>query len=181
MHDLIVVGFRGKERASEVLTQLLQLAYDGTLDLFDGVAAHRTDDGRLLIDDSIQPLTREGAGWGAVFGAWLGALITGPFTGGLSVGAAAATTGLAALGVGAIGGAIGAHNAAASKESHGISDEFVREVGGMIQPGDSAVFTVLETKNRERVIEKFRGYGGRVLRTSLSPDVVKRLQDSLHS
>ena len=51
----------------------------------------------------------------------------------------------------------------------------------MIQPGDSAVFTVLETKNRERVIEKFRGYGGTVLRTSLSPDVVKRLQDSLHT
>jgi hypothetical protein len=39
MHDLIVVGFRGKDRATEVLAELLQLAYDGTIDLFDGVAA----------------------------------------------------------------------------------------------------------------------------------------------
>jgi len=58
VHELIVVGFHGKERASEVLTQLLQLAYDGTIDLFDGVAARRTDDGRWHIDDSVQPLTR---------------------------------------------------------------------------------------------------------------------------
>jgi len=71
MHDLIVIGFGGKERASAVLTQLMDLAYGGTLDLFDGVAAHRTDDGKLRIDDSIQPLPSESAGLGAVFAAWL--------------------------------------------------------------------------------------------------------------
>jgi len=181
MHDLIVVGFSGKERASEVLTQLLELAYGGSLDLFDGVAAHRTDDGKLRIDDSIQPLPRQRAGWGAVFAAWLGALIAGPFTGGLSVAAAVGVTGAAAAGAGAIGAAVGAHDATTSKEKHGISDEFVKEVGGMIQPGDSAVFAVLETKNRERVIEKFRGSGGTVLRTTLSPDVVTRVQASLEA
>ena len=181
MHDLIVVGFRGKERASEVLTELLQLAYRGRLDLFDGVAAHRTDDGKLRIDDSIQPLPREGAGLGAVFAAWLGALIAGPFTGGLSVAAAVAVTGAAAVGAGAIGGTIGAHDAAVSKEKHGLSDEFVRQVGGMIQPGDSAVFAILEAKNRDRIIETFRGYGGTVLRTTLSPEVVKRVEDSLQA
>jgi uncharacterized membrane protein len=181
MHDLIVVGFRGKERASEVLNQLLQLAYGGTLDLFDGVAAHRTDDGKLRIDDSIQPLPRETAGLGAVFAALLGALIAGPFTSGLSVAAAVGMTGAAAAGAGAIGAAVGAHDAAISKEKHGLSEEFVKEVGRMIQPGDSAVFAILETKNRERVIEAFRGHGGTALRTTLSPDVVKRAQDSLQA
>jgi len=181
MHDLIVVGFRGKERASAVLTQLMDLAYGGTLDLFDGVAAHRTDDGKLRIDDSIQPLPRESAGLGAVFAAWLAALIAGPFTSGLSVAAAAGITGAAAVGAGALGAAVGGHNAATSKEKHGISDEFVKQVGGMIQPGDSAVFAVLEAKNRERVIEEFHGYGGTVLRTTLPPDVVERVQNSLQT
>ena len=181
MHDLIVVGFRGKDRASEVLTQLLQLAYDGTIDLFDGVAARRTDDGRLQIDDSMQPLTREGAGWGAVWGAWLGALIAGPFTSGLSLAAAAATTGLAAAATAGIGATIGASDAATSKSKHGVSDEFVKQVGGMIRPGDSAVFAILEARNRDRVIETFHGYGGTILRTTLSPEITKRVESSLNA
>ena len=181
MHDLIVVGFRGKERASEVLAQLIDLAYGGTLDLFDGVAAHRTDDGKLRIDESIQPLPRQSAGLAAVFAAWLGAVIAGPFTGGLSLAAAVGGTGAVAGGAGAIGSALGAPDATTSQELHGIRDEFVRDVGGMIQPGDSAVFAVLETKNRELVIEKFRRYGGTVLCTSLPPNVVQRVQDTLHA
>jgi predicted Zn-dependent protease len=36
------------------------------------------------------------------------------------------------------------------------------------------VFAVLETKNRERVIEKFRAYGGTVFSTTLLPGVVAR-------
>lgn len=179
MHDLVVVGFHGKERASEVLTKLLQLAYDGTIDLFDGVAAYRTDDGRLKIDDSVQPLRREGAGWGAVWGAWLGALVVGPFTGGLSLAAAAGAIGLAAAGTAGVGATIGAHDAATAKAKHGLSEDFVAQVGGMIQQGDSAVFATLETKQRGRVIEHFRGFGGTVLRTTLPPEVVERVQDSL--
>jgi uncharacterized membrane protein len=179
MHDLIVVGFRGEGRATEVLTELLQLAYDGTIDLFDGVAAHRTDDGRLRIDESIQPLTREGAGWGAIWGVWLGALIVGPFTTGLSLAVAAASTAAAAAGTAGIGAIIGGDNAAMSKAKHGLSEDFVTQVGEMIKSDDSGVFAILETKNRDRVIETFRGYGGTVLRTTLAPDVVKRVQSSL--
>ena len=178
MHDLVVVRFDGKDRASEVLTRLLQLAYDGTIDLFDGVAVHRTDDGKLRIDDSIQPREREGAGWGAFWGAWLGALIVGTFTAGLSVAAAAASTGLAAAASAAAGAVKGAHDSDKSKLENGVTDEFVRQVSGAIQPGDSAVFAVLETKHRDRVIDQFLGYGGTVLRTSLPPDIARRIQES---
>jgi uncharacterized membrane protein len=71
MHQLIVIGFHGKERASEVLKQLPALSYDGTIDLFDAVAAHRSDDGMLQVDDSIQPTTTVGLGFAA------GAAVTG--------------------------------------------------------------------------------------------------------
>ena len=105
---LTVVGFHGKHRASEVLSQLQQLAYDWTLDLKDAVAAYRTDDGRLRVDKSVQPTAKEGAGYGAVIAGVLGALVAAPFTGGLSVAAAAAKIGVGALTAGTVGGAMAA-------------------------------------------------------------------------
>jgi len=73
--NLMVVGFHGKHRASEVLGQVEQLTYDWSLQLKDGVAAYRTDDGRLRIDQSIQPTTKEGAGYGVFIGSMIGALL----------------------------------------------------------------------------------------------------------
>ena len=178
---LTVVGFHGKHRASEVLSQLQQLAYDWTLDLKDAVAAYRTDDGRLRVDKSVQPTAKEGAAYGAVIAGMLGALIAAPFTGGLSVAAAAAKIGVGALTAGTVGGALAADDAEKFKREYGIPDEFVTEVGGMIQPGDSAVFAIVTGANPERVAEQFRGYGGTILRTTLSSPVAERVQDTLRA
>jgi uncharacterized membrane protein len=179
--NLIVVGFHGKHRASEVLGQLEQLTYDWALDLKDAVAAYRTDDGRLRVDQSVQPTTNEGAGYGAFIGSMIGALLAAPFTGGLSAAAAAATVGVGAATVGTAGAAVGADDAESFKREYGISDEFVKEIGGMIQPGDSAVFAVVRGGNPEQVAEKFRGYGGTILRTNLSPKVAERVQQTLRT
>ena len=179
--NLIVVGFHGKQRAAEVLGQLEQLTYDWSLQLKDGVAAYRTDDGRLRIDQSVQPTTKEGAGFGAFIGGMIGALLAAPFTGGLSVAAAATTLGVGAATVGTIGGAFGADDADTFKREYGISDDFVKEVGGMIKPGDSALFAVVRGGNPEQMAEKFRGYGGTILRTSLSPKVAQRVQETIRA
>jgi uncharacterized membrane protein len=179
--NLIVVGFHGKHRASEVLSRLQELAYDWTLDLKDAVATYRTDDGRLRVDKSVQPTVKEGAGYAAVIAGVLGALITAPFTGGLSVAAAATKIGVGALTASTVGGALGADDAEKFKRDWGIPDEFVTEVGGMIQPGDSAVFAIVSGATPERVAEQFRGSGGTILRTSLSPQVAARVQDTLRA
>ena len=179
--NLIVVGFHGKHRASEVLGQLEQLTYDWSLQLKDGVAAYRTDDGRLRIDQSIQPTTKEGARYGVFIGSMIGALLAAPFTGGLSAAAAATALGAGAATAGRIGGAIGYEDADTFKREYGISDDFVKEVGGMIKPGDSAVFAVVRGVNPEQMAEKFRGYGGTILRTSLSPKVAQRVQETIRA
>jgi len=179
--NLIVVGFHGKHRASEVLGQLEQLTYDWSLQMKDAVAAYRTDDGRLRVDQSVQPTTKEGAGYGAFIGGIIGALLAAPFTGGLSAAAAAATLGVGAATAGTVGGAIGAEDADTFKREYGISDDFVKEVGGMIKPGDSAVFAVIRGGNAEQMAEKFRGYGGTILRTSLSPKVAQRVQETIRT
>jgi len=82
---------------------------------------------------------------------------------------------------GSIGGAIGADDADTFKREYGISDDFVKEVGGMIQPGDSAVFAVVRGGNPEQMAEKFRGYGGTILKTTLSPRVAERVQQTLQT
>jgi len=181
MRNLIVVGFKGKHRASEVLGQLEELHEDWVLDLDDAVAAYRTDDGKLRIDQSVNPTTKEGGAMGGVIGAMLGALLAAPFTAGASAAIAATAIGASAVGAGALGAAAGADDAANFKDLYGVSDDFVKQVGGLIQPGDSAVFAEIRTTDPQVVAQHFRGYGGTVIRTTLRPDEAARVQEKIRA
>jgi len=181
MADLIVVGFKkDMYRASEVLNVLQDMNETWAVDLNDAVAAYRDYSGKLRVDQSYQMSTGEGAGWGSLVGMMLGAIIAIPFTGGTS---AAAATAIAAgtLGGGALGAGAGALDASSWKEDFGISDDFVQSVGTLIQPGDSAIFALLRTLDRQRVADAFRGYGGTILSTSLNIDQQARVEATLHS
>ncbi len=179
MADMVVVGFKGTHRAAEVLTELQELDEDWIIDLRDAVAVYRTRDGKLRVDESVQATEKEGAGWGGLLGGILGALIAAPFTGGLSAAAAAGAIGVSTLTLGAAGAVIGGEDAASWKEKYGISEEFVQRVGGMVQPGQSAVFVLARTSEPEAVAERFRGYGGTILRTTLPPAKARKAQETL--
>lgn len=179
MAEIIVVGFEGKHRAAEVLEQLRQLNTN-TLELKDGVAAYRTTDGRLRIDSSLEPTGKEGAAFGGILGGLIGAVLAGPFAAVAAVPAAGAALGVGGATLGAMsGGVIGFDDAATWKDRYGISDDFVKEVGGLIQPGQSAVFVLAHASHPSRVIDQFRGYGGKVLRSALPADVTKNVTDTL--
>jgi uncharacterized membrane protein len=180
MQELIVVGFRGKHRAAEVLEQAQELEFEGEVDLADAVAVYRTDDGKLRLDQSLQMTPKEGGALGGMLGAVLGALLIAPFTVGASAAAAGAAVASSAIGLGTVSAAAGAAEAFEWKGLHGISDDFVRQVGGMVQPGHSAIFALGQTRGKpEAVAEYFRGTGGTILRTTLSPDEAGRLQEVL--
>lgn len=179
MHDLVVVKFPKKGTASVALESCLQLAYDGSIDLFDAVAAYRTDDGRLRIEGSVQPTPREEGTWGAVFGGFLGAILAGAFTAATGFAPAAAAAAVGGLGAGAIGADLGADSAEQAKFKHGLPESFVQQVGGMIRPGDSALFALFDTRRADRALEMFRGYGGTIIKTTLSPERTQRLQAAL--
>jgi uncharacterized membrane protein len=179
MSELIVVGFSGKHRAAEVLDQLQQLDETWTIDLKDGVAAYRRNDGKLRVEQSLSPTGKEGAGFGGALGIILGALLMAPFTAGTSAAVAATAIGLNAAAVGTFGAVAGFDDATDWKEQYGVSDEFVEQVGGMIQPGNSAVFALLHSSDPEMVAKRFAGYGGTVLRTTLKPADAARLAETL--
>jgi uncharacterized membrane protein len=176
MSTLIVVGFKkDMYRASTVLNRLLEMNYDWTIDLHDAVAVYRDYSGKLRVDQSYQLTTGEGAAAGGFFGSLIGltvGAIAAPFTAGASLAAGA-------LGGGAIGAVGGALDAKWWKEDFGIPDDFVDDVGTLVQPGDSAIFALLRTANPALVAEQFSGYGGTVLSSTLTPEQTKKVQSML--
>jgi uncharacterized membrane protein len=180
MAELIVVGFQGTHRAAEVVDQLQQLNAGLTLDLKDGVAVYRTLDGKLRIDRSVYLTTKAETAWGSVLGALVGAVLALPVAAFASVPAAAAALGIGGAAIGATGGAVMAFDDVVKwRENYGVSDEFVKEVGGMLQPGQSAVFVLARATDPAAVTEKFRGFGGKVLRTTLSAEQTRKLEETL--
>ena len=174
MAELVVVGFKkDMYRASEVLNELMGLNDDWVVDLHDAVAAYRDYGGKLRVDQSYQMTTREGAGLGGLVGLMLGAALAIPFTAGASAAAAGAVGGTA------LGAGLGAADASSWKDEFGIPDDFVQRVGALVQPGDSAIFAILRVGNPDVVADKFRGYGGTILRTTLSRDQQAKVEKVL--
>ena len=181
MNELLVVGFEGTHRAREILDTLLELKTASAIDidLEDAVAVYRTASGTLHVDSTMHPTARQGATLAGVIGGLIGALLAMPYTAGVSAVAAAAQASVAAVALGATGAAIGGENASHQKVQVGLSAEFVRQVAGVLQPGQSALFLVAEAPNPERVADRFRGYGGTILRTTVPPAEAKRVQHIL--
>lgn len=179
MEDLIVVTYRNEYSAQENLQTLRTLQSDWLVEIHDAVAVARDADGKLHIQDSYKATPQEGAGWGVLIGMILGGLALVPFT---AVASAAVTaTVMAAGGAGGalIGGLTGAAVATAEKEDNGVSEYFVSEVAANIKRGQSAIFALVESHDPQPVAEYFRGTGGTIIRTNLSPSERWRVQQIL--
>ena len=180
MAELIVVGFKNQMyRASEVLNELLAMNDDWAVDLHDAVAVYRDSNGKLRVDQSYQLTTGQGAALGGMWGMLIGATLAIPFTGGASAAAAAGAIAAGAAGGTALGAGFGAFDAESWKDEFGIPEDFVQEVSVLIQPGDSAIYAILRVGNPDIVADQFKGYGGTILRTTLSPEQEARVQKVL--
>jgi uncharacterized membrane protein len=68
----------------------------------------------------------------------------------------------------------------AKVEGTGIDPKFQDRVRGMLKPGRSALFVVVENVPPDNVVEALRHYGGTVLESSLSKAGERELQEALH-
>jgi uncharacterized membrane protein len=78
----------------------------------------------------------------------------------------------------AIGAGLGALMGKITKS--GIDKSFQDQVRGMLQPGTSALFLMVEKVTPDKAVEGLSKYGGTVLKTSLSRQGESELQDALH-
>ena len=78
----------------------------------------------------------------------------------------------------AVGAGMGALMGKITKS--GIDREFQDQVRGMLKPGTSALFLMVEKVTPDKATEALAQYGGTVLKSSLSKDGEADLQDALH-
>jgi uncharacterized membrane protein len=100
-----------------------------------------------------------GALWGGFWGLLFGLLFFIPFAG-LAIGA----------GMGALFGHLG---------EKGIDKAFQEQVRDHVKPGTSALFLIIEQVTPDKAIAALSQYGGTVIKTSLSDEDTRRLQEAL--
>ena len=62
----------------------------------------------------------------------------------------------------------------------GIDKEFQRQVRDMVKPGTSALFMAVDKLTTDKAIEALSKYGATVLKSSLSEDADRQIQEALH-
>ena len=166
MSELVVVAFKGQDTADQVLNKLRELQKEYLIDLEDAVVVVRDPKGKVRIKQAL-PMVRlgaaSGAAWGGLFGLLVGLFFLNPLLGwvtGLAMGA----------GAGALSGAL---------TDYGINDDFIKGIGKSIEPGTSALFALVRRVNVDKVLPELKGFGGTILRTSLTSEQEQRLKAAL--
>ena len=159
MSDLIAIGYRQEATAEEAADEARRMARDLIIEPDAIAVIVRDKEGKYHVHTSHHPV---GAGttWGMFWGLLFGLLFFIPVFG-MAIDA----------GIGALMGKV-------AKTS--IDKQFQDQVRGMLKPGTSALFLMLEKVTPDKALEAMSKYGGTVLKTSLSKDDEKELQDALH-
>ena len=159
MADLIAIGYDDETTAAAAAEEVKQLAQDLIIEPDAVAVIVRDKDGKYSVTTNHHPVGA-GASWGMFWGLLFGILFFVPVFG-MAVGA----------GLGALMGKV---------EKTGIDKQFQQQVRDMVQPGTSALFLVVEKVTPDKAIEGLSRFGGTVLKSSLSKDAEKEVQDALH-
>ena len=159
MADLIAIGYQDETTAELAASEARRLARDLIIEPDAIAVISRDQEGKFHVHTSHHPVGA-GATWGMFWGLLFGLLFFIPFFG-LAIGA----------GMGALMGKI---------TKSGIDREFQDQVRGMLQPGTSALFMMVEKVTPDKAVEALSQYGGTVLKSSLTKEGEKELQDALH-
>ena len=159
MADLIAIGYPNEATAEAAADEARRLARDLIIEPEAIAVIVRDDDGKYHVHTSHNPVGR-GATWGMFWGLLFGLLFFIPVFG-IAIGA----------GLGALMGKI---------TKSGIDREFQDQVRGMLRPGTSALFLMLDKVTPDKAVDAMSKYGGTVLKTSLSKEGEQELQEALH-
>jgi len=159
MSDLIAIGYPDESTAEDAADEARRLARDLIIEPDAIAVIVRDREGKYHVHTSHHPVGA-GASWGMFWGLLFGLLFFIPVFG-IAIGA----------GLGALMGKI---------TKSGIDKEFQDQVRGMLQPGNSALFLMVEKVTPDKAIEGLSKFGGTVLKTSLSKEGESELQDALH-
>jgi len=159
MADLIAIGYPDEATATAAADEARRLAKDLIIQPDAIAVISRDTEGGYHVQTN-HHMVGGGAVWGMFWGFLFGLLFFIPVFG-MAVGA----------GMGALMGKL-------TKTS--IDKQFQEQVRDMLKPGTSALFLMLEKVTPDKAVEAMSKYGGTVLKTSLSKDDERQLQEALH-
>jgi uncharacterized membrane protein len=159
MADLIAIGYPDETTAEAAADEARRLAGDLIIQPDAIAVIVRDKEGKYHVHTSHHPVG-SGATWGMLWGLLFGLLFFIPVFG-MAIGA----------GMGALMGKV-------TKTT--IDKEFRDQVRDMVKPGTSALFLMLEKVTPDKAVDAMSKFGGTVLKTSLSKEDEKELQEALH-
>jgi uncharacterized membrane protein len=156
MSDLVAIGYPDLPTAKEVAQNIVQAQKAHIIDLDDVVVVERQQDGKVKLH---QPsTTASGAVGGAFWGGLIGLIFFVPFVGM------------------AIGAATGA--AAGAFADYGVDNNFMKDLGAQLQPGNAAVIALVRDVSVDKVLPQIK-IPGKIIQTSLDNETEGRLSDAL--
>jgi len=158
MSNLVVIAFDEEHKAFEMRAELVKLQKEYLVKMEDAVVVTKDKEGKVKLHQAVN-LTATGAVGGGFWGALIGMIFLNPLLG-AAVGA----------GAGALSGKLA---------DIGINDKFMKELGETFQPNTSALFVLVKEATPDKVLAKLKGFGGKVLQTSLSKEDEEKLQEAL--
>ncbi len=158
MAELVVIGYPDVATATRALETVGQLQHDLVMEVAGAAVVEKTLEGKVNMVTKTGA-TSSGVAWGGLFGLLFGLIFLIP-VGGLI-----------------IGGIMGAIMGTAS--GWGIKDEFRQRAADVLQPGKAALVMFVVKATPDKALDALAPLGGEVLRTSLSDEAEKELEEAL--
>jgi uncharacterized membrane protein len=160
MATLVAIGYPDQGTAEEARQTVGTLERDLIIQAEQVAAISRDLEGKYHVHTTHGGASAGGGAlWGGFWGMLFGLLFFIPFAG-LALG----------VGMGALFGHFG---------EKGIDKAFQQQVRDYLKPGTSALFMVIEQVTPDKAVAALSQYGGTVIRTSLSDEDTKRLEEAL--
>jgi len=156
LSDLVAIAYDDLPTAQRVVGNLGEGIKNHLIQLDDCVIIERKDDGKVKLH---QPsLAGAGAVGGALWGGLIGLIFFMPLFG---------------MAIGAASGA-----AAGALSDAGVDDNFMKQLGEELTPGNAAVIALVRNISLDKVLGQIQ-IPGRVIQTSLDNETEERLQFAL--
>ena len=156
MSSLVVLAFDDMDGAEAMRERMYDFQKRELITLEDAAVVVRKPNGKAKVKQA-HSLVGAGALGGAFWGMLIGLIFLAPVLG---------------MAVGAVSGALGGKFA-----DIGIDDDFIKQVGEEIDPGESALFMLVTDAQTDRVIEELEPYDPQLLETNLSTDDEEKLRE----
>ena len=151
--QVVVAAFQEEKAADEALFQLKQAKWAGAIGIQDAAVLRKDQKGKMHIKETGDWGGGKGAAAGAVVGGFIG-LLAGPI-------------GWLGLTGAVIGGL------AAKLRDSGFSDERLKQIGGSLQPGTSAIIAVIEHKWVAELERQMAEAGADVMTEEIGADMAQ--------